>query len=64
MDICQIEPRNVYGNTLNYPVNETAKHFCMLTGTITLKREHLKYIVKLGFAVQALPKQLELEEIN
>lgn len=42
-----------YGNTLCYPVNETAKRFAAIAGTRTLTPDAVRQIRALGFKIEA-----------
>jgi len=53
----QVEIRNVYGNELIYPVNETAKLLTALTGKKTLSSWDIKNIKALGYTVTAITNQ-------
>lgn len=43
--------KNVYGNTLTYPVKELAKQFQMLTGNKTASSTHLDALKAMGFDI-------------
>lgn len=47
----EVAVRNVYGNPLIYPANDTAKKLAALTGKKTLDKTDLANIQALGFAV-------------
>lgn len=49
-----IKLREVYGNTVAYPVCEKAKTFAAMLGTKTLTRDALQHIQQLGFEVRAV----------
>jgi hypothetical protein len=44
--------RNVYGNEMVYPINDTAKLFAKIAGTKTLKPETIYTAQLLGFDVE------------
>jgi hypothetical protein len=55
-----IQVKNVYGNELLYPANETAELFTKLLGTKTFSVSQLKLIQELGFEIeQAAPNFLK-----
>ena len=39
--LVKVEARDVFGNTLFYPANDIAEHFCVIAGRETLARRHL-----------------------
>ena len=39
--VVAVEERDVFGNTLFYPANEIAEHFCRIASRETLARRHL-----------------------
>ena len=43
--------KTVYGNTLNYPVNETAKIFARMVNRLTLNYSDLVNIKNLGYEI-------------
>jgi hypothetical protein len=49
--IIEVEIRNVYGNNLLYPVNETAKQFAKLLGVKIFNREQVAGMRALGYTV-------------
>jgi len=49
--IINIEIKNVYGNELVYPLCETAKKLCSLTGKKTLSYNDLYTIQDLGYTI-------------
>jgi hypothetical protein len=66
-----VEVRNVYGNTLVYPVCDTAKLFARIANKTTLGVSNLNDIARLGYQVNTslvpLPfdiKQPTTEELN
>lgn len=46
-----VEVKNVYGNQVAYPVNQTAKTFAAIAGTKTLLPETLRHAKSLGFSI-------------
>ena len=48
----QVMVKSVYGENKVYPVCDTAKKFCELTGRKTLTRRDLQVIASLGYAVE------------
>ena len=46
-----VNVKNVYGNQLIYPVNDTAKLFCKLLNTKTLTKTSLNDIRSLGYTI-------------
>lgn len=52
MQTIQIEIRNVYGNTVAYPVDTQAKVFAAIAGHKTLTRSTLQGVLSLGYSVQ------------
>jgi hypothetical protein len=50
-NVVQVEIRNVYGNKLLYPVNETAARFAELLGVKTFNRKQVEDIKALGYVV-------------
>lgn len=55
-----VKIKNVYGNELIYPANDTAKIFADIAGQVTLTRETLKNIKDLGYEIEVVQKVLEL----
>lgn len=51
-----IEVRDVYGNQLVYPVCDTAKRFCRLTGRKTFTHADLIEIEGLGYLIAQRPR--------
>ena len=49
-----IEIKYVYGKTLFYPVCETARGFSRLTGKVTLSKDDLAEIEKLGYNITVM----------
>ena len=47
-----VDIRNVYGNELVYPINETAKRFCQLTKSKTLNRSTIDIIKSMGYSIK------------
>lgn len=56
----EIETKNVYGNDLIYPKNETAQKFAVLLKKKTLTIEELKLIKELGFQINQVTKGLDI----
>ncbi len=54
----QVEVRNVFGNSLIYPVCEDAKRFANLTGNKTLSPYAVKLIEDLGYTVESVTPSL------
>lgn len=50
--VLEVRIKNVYGNELIYPVNDTAKTFAQLTGAKTLTRQTIDLVVKLGYQIK------------
>lgn len=50
----QIKFRDVYGNEMMYPVNETAKLFAKIAGTKTITPQTLDLVQQLGIPVEVL----------
>lgn len=55
-----IEVRNVYGNELYYPANETADVMLRLTGKKTFSKVDFNNIKALGFTVEVSTPKVEL----
>jgi hypothetical protein len=55
-----VQQRNVYGNTLIYPICEKAKVFAELTGHKTLSLGNLKSIKNLGYKVEEAQNLIKL----
>jgi hypothetical protein len=47
-----IEKKNVYGNEVFYPVNDTAKTFASIAGTKTLLPSVLAKVKSLGYEIE------------
>jgi hypothetical protein len=47
-----VSVRNVYGNEMIYPANETASKFAQLTGKKTFSLADLRTIRELGYTVE------------
>ena len=60
--VVQIEVRNVYGNVLNYPVNDAAKLFAQIAYKVTLDRKDLQAIKALGFDIEQIVKPIDLSD--
>jgi hypothetical protein len=54
--ICQIRVANNYGIETFYPVDENAKLFARIAGTITLTRVTLELIDQLGYEIEIKEK--------
>jgi hypothetical protein len=52
--IVEIKEKSVYGNTLLYPNNETAKIFARLVKKQTFSRNDLYVIADLGYRVEII----------
>ena len=50
----QVEMKQVYGNTMIYPVCETAKTFASMLNTKTLTSAAIAHIKKLGYVVEVV----------
>jgi|688.fasta_scaffold2791738_2 hypothetical protein len=50
--ILKLRIKNVYGNELIYPANETAETFARLVGKKTFDKRDLENIKKLGFTLE------------
>ena len=55
----QVTVRNVYGNTMVYPVCETAIKFTKLTGRKTFTHSDLCLIESLGYTVENVAQALK-----
>ncbi len=53
-----IEIKSVYGRECIYPVCDAAKQFAALTGKITLSRQNLDAIKKMGYEVRVKEQTL------
>ncbi len=53
--------REVYGRTLIYPIDSTAKMLCLLTGKKSFSVSDIKIITSLGIAIEYV--QLPLDPI-
>ena len=58
--IVQVEIRNVYGNRLLYPVNETAQKFATLLGVKTFNRAQVEGMKALGYTVGQVVAEVTL----
>lgn len=47
-----VEKKNVYGNTMIYPVCDKAQNFAALAGTKTLSMSDIEIIKELGYSVE------------
>jgi len=50
--IFQVYHKNVYGNTLVYPHNETARQFAALIGCKTFNAVQLRQIALMGYQIE------------
>lgn len=50
--ILKLNIKTTYGTPRFYPVNDTAKAVCKLTGTATLTEKHIKVLKNIGFSVE------------
>jgi hypothetical protein len=57
--VVEVEARNVYGNRMIYPANETARIFAELAGKKTLAQSDLILIRNLGFEIRQVAEALE-----
>jgi phosphate/sulfate permease len=55
-----IEVKQVYGNEMIYPANDTAQVFADLVGTKTLSRMKLALIQGLGYVVEIKQQSLTI----
>jgi Flp pilus assembly CpaE family ATPase len=55
-----IEIKEVYGNTLYYPLCDNGKTFAEIAGKKTLTKEIISMIKTLGYAIQIKQKALEI----
>ena len=46
-----VQIKNIYGNEMIYPANQTAQHFANIAGTKTLSANTLRNAKLLGFAI-------------
>lgn len=54
----QVTIRNVYGSERIYPANEAAYTFAKIAGTVTLSRETIALVKRLGFTIEVLPEEI------
>ena len=54
-----VEIRNVYGNDLIYPADDTARKFADLIGRKTFDKYHLRLIKQLGFDIKVATYDFE-----
>ena len=52
--IIKFRVKNVYGNDLMYPANETAEIALSLTGNKTFKKSDLRKLAQLGFECEQI----------
>jgi hypothetical protein len=59
-----VEVRNVYGNTLVYPMCDTAKLFARIANKTTLDASNLNDIARLGYQVKTslVPLPFEVKQ--
>ena len=50
--------KSVYGNSLIYPVNETAQKLTSLTGKKTVTLEEIQTFKELGFTIETITNTL------
>jgi len=60
MNIIRVEVKEVYGNTLIYPVCRHAQLFADLTGKKTLTPQAVRLIKALGYEVESVAKSIEV----
>jgi hypothetical protein len=58
MGVLIVRLKNVYGNELIYPVNETAETFAALIGKKTFSPDDIKKIQALGFKIEIEQQQI------
>lgn len=58
--IVQVEIRNVYGNSLLYPVNDTAHKFARLLGVKSFNRAQVDGMKALGYTVGQIVQEVVL----
>jgi len=63
MTACHVEARDVYGNTLLYPVSRAAHLLAALAGTRTLDAGALAIAAELGLSVDVDGSQRQVETI-
>jgi len=51
--LVQIEVKSVFGSIRFYPVNHTAQIFANMLGSITLTRNDLFHIERLGYTIES-----------
>ena len=54
MLILSVKEKNVYGNVLLYPNNDTAQKFCYLLGKKTLTHNDIDIIVSMGYQLELI----------
>lgn len=52
METIYVKVDKVYGKEVIYPVCDKAKYFAQIAGTVTLTRDTLKWISKLGYCIE------------
>jgi hypothetical protein len=58
--IIEVEIRNVYGNDLLYPVNQTAKLFAEMLRVKTFNRHQIGIMRELGYTVGRVVAEVSL----
>lgn len=56
----KVKLKNVYGNTMVYPLCDNAKRFAAIANTQTLTNNTVKLIKDLGYSIQVEPVIKEL----
>ena len=57
-NVLVVDIRNVYGNELVYPINETAKSFCQLTKSKTLNSSTIDIIKSMGYSIKVQERSI------
>jgi len=60
MNTIRVEVKEVYGNTLIYPVCRRAQLFADLTGKKTLTPQAVRLIKALGYEIETVTKSIEV----
>ena len=58
--VVEVEIRNVYGNSLLYPVNTTARIFAQMLGVKTFNRQQVQCMRDLGYIVGQVITELSV----
>lgn len=58
METIYVKVTSVYGKETIYPVCDKAKCFAQIAGTVTLTRDTLKWISKLGYCIEVPQAEL------